>query len=68
MIPNGDLFYIVSPLQNNISDTNQSYLPLTGLLMAVFVAEGEEVASVNMVVNVTKVGDNFIREILNPLS
>mmetsp|Transcript_17180 Transcript_17180/g.16507 ORF Transcript_17180/g.16507 Transcript_17180/m.16507 type:complete len:163 (+) Transcript_17180:128-616(+) len=52
----------------DVSGISPSALANSGLLMAAFVSEGEEVASVNMVVNVTKNGDNLIREILNPLS
>ena len=44
-----------------------STLTNSGLLMASFIADGEEVASVNMVVNVFLKDGTLYREILNPL-
>ena len=39
----------------------------TGLLIASLSAEGKEIADVNMVVQVTRDGDEFIRTVYSPL-
>eukprot|EP01039_Chlorochromonas_danica_P009759 gene9759-10793_t len=44
-----------------------SALTNAGLLMAKFVVDGEEVCSVNMVVQVCEKGERILREILSPL-
>ena len=44
-----------------------SALANSGLLIAEFVVDGEEVISVNMVVNVSKRNGEWMREILSPL-
>lgn len=51
----------------DISGIEPSALANSGLLMAVFMVNGEEVANVNMVVQVFKKDDIFVREILSPL-
>jgi hypothetical protein len=51
----------------DVSGIPPSTLTNSGLLMAKFIADGEEVASINMVVNVTKKDGEIVREILNPL-
>jgi hypothetical protein len=92
--PEGDseMFFTVDHI--DVSGVSPSALANSGLLMAAFVADGEEVASVNMVsmlqhgrigsafstltnllwlfffeqvVNVSKIGERFVREILSPL-
>ncbi len=53
----------------DVSSIPPSTLTNSGLLMAVFVADGEEVASVNMVVNVAEDESGaIIREVYNPLA
>ena len=52
----------------DVSGIPPSALTNTGLLMALFIVEGKEAISVNMVVNVTKSDDKIYREILNPLA
>ena len=51
----------------DVSGIQPSTLANSGLLMACFTVHGEEVATVNMVVNVFMEGDRVMREILNPL-
>ena len=53
----------------NVSDIPPSTLANSGLLIAAFVVDGEEVACVNMVVSVYPDGPSgkLIRQILNPL-
>jgi len=51
----------------DVSDIAPSVLANYGLLMACLMVDGEEVATVNMVVNVTKSDGKIIREILSPL-
>jgi len=51
----------------DVSDVPPSVLANYGLLMACLMADGEEVATVNFVVNVTKVDGKIMREILSPL-
>eukprot|EP01041_Mallomonas_annulata_P007615 gene7614-15598_t len=65
--PDGDseMFFSAEPI--DISGIPRSTLANAGLLMACFVVDGEEVASVNMVVNVRADGGTFSKEILNPL-
>lgn len=51
----------------DISGIPPSTLTNSGLLMACLMADGEEVASVNMVVNVFEKSGKIMREILSPL-
>lgn len=51
----------------DVSDIAPSTLANSGLLMAEFVVDGEELVSVNLVVNVQLKRGKLIREILNPL-
>mmetsp|Transcript_26621 Transcript_26621/g.39552 ORF Transcript_26621/g.39552 Transcript_26621/m.39552 type:complete len:178 (+) Transcript_26621:96-629(+) len=51
----------------DVSGIPPSTLTNSGLLMATFKVHGEEVASVNMVVNVMNEGGEVVREILSPL-
>ena len=69
---NNDMYFAVELI--DVSDIPASVLANYGLLMACLVADGEEVAAVNMVVNVTtnnaplsERGTVVKREILNPL-
>ena len=45
----------------------RSTIANSGLLIATFMADGEEVAGVNLVTNVYVEGEQVMREILNPL-
>jgi len=51
----------------DISGIPPSTLANAGLLIACFIVDGEEVAAVNMVVNVRVEKGKILREILNPL-
>ena len=51
----------------DISGISPSTLTNSGLLMACLMVHGEEVAAVNMVVNVTSNGGDIRREVLSPL-
>ena len=51
----------------DISGIPPSTLTNSGLLMAIFCVDGEEVATVNMVVNVFKRDGQIVREILSPM-
>jgi len=51
----------------DISGIPPSTLTNSGLLMAIFCVDGEEVAIVNMVVNVFKRDGQIVREILSPM-
>ena len=51
----------------DFSGISPSSLANSGLLMAVLIVDGNEVISVNMVVNVDEDQGNFYREIFNPL-
>mmetsp|Transcript_28621 Transcript_28621/g.48331 ORF Transcript_28621/g.48331 Transcript_28621/m.48331 type:complete len:183 (+) Transcript_28621:55-603(+) len=51
----------------DISGISPSTLTNSGLLMACFMVHGEEVAAVNMVVNVTNNDGDIRREVLSPL-
>ena len=69
---NNDMYFEVESI--DVSDIPASVLANYGLLMACLVADGEEVAAVNMVVNVTTNntplyggGTIVMREIINPL-
>ena len=63
-----DMHFSVSSI--DIDGIPPSTLANSGLLIAAFVADGEEVACVNMVVNVfiDKSSGQLMREIMNPLS
>mmetsp|Transcript_3412 Transcript_3412/g.5318 ORF Transcript_3412/g.5318 Transcript_3412/m.5318 type:complete len:178 (-) Transcript_3412:64-597(-) len=65
--PDGDSSMSISVDSIDVSDVSPSTLANSGLLMAVFMVDGEEVASVNMVVNVTKKDGLLMRQIFNPL-
>lgn len=52
----------------DVSAIPASTLTNSGLLMACLMVDGEEVASVNAVVNVTMEGGVLYREIYNPLA
>lgn len=65
--PDGDSEMYFSTEAVDVSDIPPSVLANYGLLMACFIVDGEEVATVNMVVNVTRDGARIMREILNPL-
>ena len=65
--PDGDSEMYFSIETIDVSDIPPSVLANYGLLMACFIVDGEEVAAVNMVVNVTRDGAKVWREILNPL-
>lgn len=52
----------------NVSTIPPSTLANSGLLMACLMVDGVEVASVNMVVNVTEDKGQLYREIYNPLA
>lgn len=65
--PDGESEMDFSARSVDISGIAPSTLTNSGLLMAIFMADGEEVISVNMVVNVTKQDGRIMREILNPL-
>lgn len=60
-----DMYFSVETI--DVSDVPPSVLANYGLLMACLMADGEEVAAVNMVVNVTKADGKIMREVLNPL-
>ena len=69
---NNDIYFAVESI--DISDIPASVLANYGLLMVCLVADGDEVAAVNMVVNVTTnnaplAGGSTVimREIINPL-
>ena len=51
----------------DVSGIPPSTLTNSGLLMACFKVHGEEVANVNLVVNVSQKNGSIVREILNPL-
>ena len=51
----------------DVSGIPPSTLTNSGLLMAIFCVDGEEVATVNMVVNVFKRDGQIVREILSPM-
>ena len=51
----------------DVSGIPPSTLTNSGLLMAIFCADGEEVCTVNMVVNVFKKNGQIVREILSPI-
>ena len=49
-----------------VDDISPSTLTNSGLLMACFISEGEEAASINLVVNVFQQDGDIMREIFNP--
>lgn len=51
----------------DVSGISPSTLANSGLLMACFIVDGDEVATINMVVNIRNKDGVFIRDILNPL-
>lgn len=65
--PDGESDMIFSVDEIDVAGIPPSSLANSGLLMAVFMIGKVEVASVNMVVNVSKKDGRLIREILSPL-
>lgn len=65
--PDGESQMYFSVEAVDVSDIPPSVLANYGLLMACFMVDGEEIAAVNMVVNVIKKDGEILREILNPL-
>lgn len=65
--PDGESDMVFSVDEIDVAGIPPSTLANSGLLMAVFIAGGVEVASVNMVVNVIKKDGRLVREILSPL-
>jgi hypothetical protein len=65
--PDGESDMSFSVDSISVDNIPPSTLANSGLLMAVFMVDGEEVATVNMVVQVYKKDGMIIREILSPL-
>jgi hypothetical protein len=66
--PDGDSEMYFRTATVDLSGVEPSSLTNSGLLMAIFMVDGKEVCTVNMVVNVFKNGSgDIVREILSPL-